>query len=78
MHRGFTLLVPELHEMKEDVDETCEKIVTNISEKLWNDENKKIFEALVDSYIQYKKNLKEEKLRNQKTHYAMEVEIFIF
>ena len=62
MNRGFTLLVPELHENKEDVDETCKKIVKNISENLWNGENKKIFKALVESYIEYKHNLKKEKI----------------
>ena len=58
MNRGFTLLVPELHENKEDVDETCKKIVINISPNLWTEETQKIFEALVLSYIKYKKYLK--------------------
>jgi hypothetical protein len=62
MNRGFTLLVPELHENKEDVDETCKKIVKNIGPNLWTEENKKIFEALVESYIEYKKYLQDEEI----------------
>ena len=62
MNRGFTLLVPELHENKEDLDETCEKIVKNISPNLLTEETQEIFDALVLSYKKYKDYLKEEKI----------------
>ena len=48
MNRGFTLSVPELHEIKEDLEETCQKIVTSINPDLWkkNEEYINIFNAL--------------------------------
>ena len=56
MNRGFTLSVPELHENIDDLQETCQKIVTSINPDLWKNESEyiKIFNSLLLSYKEYK------------------------
>ena len=60
MNRGFTLCVPELHENLDDMEETCKKIVLSINPILWSKPYDKIFKALYNSYMNYKKKLEDE------------------
>ena len=57
MNRGFFISVPELYELDEDAEETCQKIVKNIDSNLWEENSKNIFIPLYKAYIEYKKLL---------------------
>ena len=70
LNRGFTLSVPELHQIEEDVEDTCKEIVESINKYLFDDKKqyKKIFIALYKSYIQYKKLLEKENIDESKNN----------